>query len=77
MVVWERKALLSPVARPPAQPSTLVMASRAVAGTRGRTIIINLSGRPKAVREQLEFLAPVLGHIIKDCRGVPVATRRR
>jgi len=34
--------------------------SRAVAGTRGRTLIVNLPGRPSAVRECLEILAPAI-----------------
>ena len=36
------------------------MLSRGLAGIRGETLIINLPGRPKAVRESLEYiLAPV------------------
>jgi molybdopterin adenylyltransferase len=34
--------------------------SRAVAGTRGRSLIINLPGKPSAVRECLEILAPAI-----------------
>lgn len=45
------------------------MLSRGVAGTRGRTLIVNLSGSPKAVREQWEALAPVLAHAIDTVRG--------
>ncbi|MGB8343341.1 MAG: MogA/MoaB family molybdenum cofactor biosynthesis protein [Ktedonobacteraceae bacterium] len=40
------------------------MLSRAVAGTRGRTLIINLPGSPKAVKECLEYILPVLPHAI-------------
>lgn len=40
------------------------MLSRGVAGTRGRTLIINLPGSPKAVRECLEYILPVLPHAI-------------
>ncbi len=40
------------------------MLSRGVAGTRGRTLIINLPGSPKAVKECLEYVLPVLPHAI-------------
>lgn len=40
------------------------MLSRGVAGTRGRTLIINLPGSPKAVKECLEYILPVLPHAI-------------
>ena len=45
------------------------MLSRAVAGLRGRTLIINLPGSPKAVRECLEVLLPVLPHAVETLRG--------
>lgn len=38
------------------------MLSRGVAAMRGRTLIINLPGSPKAVRENLGFIMPALGH---------------
>lgn len=40
------------------------MLSRGVAGTRGSTLIINLPGSPKAVKECLEYILPVLPHAI-------------
>lgn len=45
------------------------MLSRAVSMIRGRTLIINLPGSPKAVRECLEFVIPVLAHGIGILRG--------
>ncbi|MDO4312279.1 MAG: molybdopterin-binding protein [Eubacteriales bacterium] len=45
------------------------MFSRAVSGIRGRTLIVNLPGSPKAVQEALEFLLPHLGHGLGILRG--------
>lgn len=45
------------------------MFSRAVSGIRKKTLIINLPGSPKAVREALEFLLPELPHGLGILRG--------
>lgn len=45
------------------------MLSRAVAGIRGKSLIINLPGSPKAVKESLEILLPVLPHAVKTLSG--------
>lgn len=45
------------------------MLSRATAGLAGRTLLVNLPGSPKAVREEWEVLAPVLGHAVATARG--------
>ena len=41
------------------------MLSRAVAGVRHRTLIVNLPGNPKAVAESLGVIAPVLPHALE------------
>jgi len=43
--------------------------SRAVAGTRGQTLIVNLPGKPTAVRECLEILAPAMREGLAHLRG--------
>lgn len=45
------------------------MLSRAAAGIRGKTLIVNLPGSPKAVRESLEVLLPVLDHAMETLGG--------
>ena len=45
------------------------MLSRGVAGVRRRTLIINLPGNPKAVRENLAAIAPALQHAVDTLRG--------
>lgn len=45
------------------------MLSRAVSGVRGRTLIINLPGSPKACREQFAVIAPALAHAVEVLRG--------
>jgi molybdopterin adenylyltransferase len=42
--------------------------SRAVAGTRGRTMIVNLPGSEKGVRESLGAILPILPHAIETLR---------
>ena len=41
------------------------MLSRAVAGIRGQTLVVNLPGSPKAVRENLQVILPALPHAIR------------
>jgi molybdenum cofactor synthesis domain-containing protein len=43
--------------------------SRAVAGTRGKCLIINLPGNPRAVDESLDVLLPIIPHAIETLQG--------
>jgi molybdenum cofactor synthesis domain-containing protein len=45
------------------------MLSRAIAGIRGQTLIINLPGSPKAVAECFEVIRPVLQHAAELKKG--------
>ncbi len=51
----------------PATPTAML--SRAAAGLRGRTLIVNLPGSPKGAQEGLEILWPVLGHALEMIAG--------
>jgi molybdopterin adenylyltransferase len=44
--------------------------SRQTAGIRGRTLIVNLPGRPKAIRENLEAVFPAIPYCL-DLIGGP------
>ncbi|MBQ9980291.1 MAG: molybdopterin adenylyltransferase [Oscillospiraceae bacterium] len=45
------------------------MLSRATAGIRGGSLIVNLPGSPKAIRENLEVILPALEHGLEILRG--------
>jgi molybdenum cofactor synthesis domain-containing protein len=47
----------------------MAMLSRGVCGIRGKTLIINLPGSPKAVRECFEVIKPVLSHAVSLLAG--------
>ena len=45
------------------------MLSRAVAGIRSQTLIINLPGSPKAVKENMQIILPILPHALALLSG--------
>lgn len=47
----------------------MAMLSRAVAGTRGNSLIVNLPGSPRAVRECLQVILPALPHTLEMLKG--------
>lgn len=53
------------------------MLSRALSGIRGETIIVNLPGSPKAVRESLEFAIGSIEHGVQILKGVAVECARK
>lgn len=45
--------------------------TRGVAGVRGNSVIINLPGSPKAVRESVEVMVGFLDHLVRKVKGDP------
>ena len=46
------------------------MLSRGVSVLRGKTLIVNLPGSPKAVQEDLEYILPSLEHGVRIAAGL-------
>jgi molybdenum cofactor synthesis domain-containing protein len=71
LAVLDRQApgIVETMRRETLAKTPFAMLSRAVAGTRGATLIINLPGSPKGVRECLEVVLPVLPHAIELVSG--------
>ena len=53
------------------------MLSRATAGIRGNTLIINLPGSPKAVEEALLYILPSLKHGLEIMLGLDAECARK
>jgi len=51
------------------------MLSRALAGIRGKVLIVNLPGSPKAAQENLRVILPVLPHAVELLHDHPDAER--
>ena len=47
------------------------MISRAVTGIRGSSLIVNLPGSPKSVKENLSVILPALSHALSKLKGDP------
>ena len=52
-----------------ASKTPMAMLSRGVCGIRGRTLIINFPGSPRAVKECFDVVKPVLKHAVKQISG--------
>ncbi len=64
----ELPAMMLAIASESIQHTPKAMLSRAVAGTRNQTLIVNFPGSPKAVTECFGVVAPVLEHAVKLLR---------
>lgn len=52
------------------------MLSRAIAGVRGNTLIVNLPGSPAAVKENLQVIIDTIPHAIEKIKGDPTECGR-
>jgi|ERR1035437_332431 molybdenum cofactor synthesis domain-containing protein len=69
--VIEREApgLAEAMRRETSAKTAMAMLSRGICGIRGKTLIVNLPGSPKAVEECFDVIRPVLGHAIDLLAG--------
>ena len=51
------------------QSTPLAVLSRAVAGTRGQVLIVNLPGSPKGAVESLDAIVELVPHVLELLRG--------
>jgi molybdopterin adenylyltransferase len=68
-VDYEVPGLAEEMRRAGLASTPMAMLSRAVAGVRGRCLVINLPGSPKGATESLAAVLPVLGHAIELLAG--------
>jgi len=58
------------------QKTPHAMLSRGIAGIRGQTLIVNLPGSPRAVRDDLSVILPALPHGVEILKGEHGANHR-
>ena len=71
LAIIEREALgmAEAMRRESAKHTPMAMLSRGVCGIRGKTLILNFPGSPKAVNECFEVVRPVLEHAVDLISG--------
>lgn len=71
LAVIEREApgIAEAIRRESSKNTPFAMLSRGVCGSRGRVLIINFPGSPKAVAECFEVIKPVLRHAVDQVKG--------
>jgi molybdenum cofactor synthesis domain-containing protein len=73
---WEIPGMAEAMRSASMRKTPHAMLSRAKVGVRRRSMIINLPGSPKGVRENLEVLLPALEHGLRKLKGDPTDCAR-
>jgi molybdopterin adenylyltransferase len=76
VIDWQIPGMAEAMRSASLQKTPHAMLSRAIAGVRGTTMIINLPGSPKGVRENLEVVLPALDHGLRKLQGDPADCAR-
>ena len=71
VIDWQVPGMAEAMRAVSMQVTPHAMLSRALAGVRGQTMIINLPGSPKGVRENLAVVLPALEHGLLKLKGDP------
>lgn len=71
VIDWQIPGMAEAMRAVSMQVTPHAMLSRALAGVRGQTMIINLPGSPKGVRENLAVVLPALEHGLLKLKGDP------
>ena len=69
LISYEVPGITEEMRRAGVASTPMAALSRAIAGVRGRTLIINVPGSVKGAAESLEAVMPILGHAVKLLHG--------
>jgi molybdenum cofactor synthesis domain-containing protein len=69
LIDYEVPGIAEEMRRAGAASTPMAALSRAIAGVRGRTLIINVPGSVKGATESLAAVMPILGHAVKLLHG--------
>ena len=69
LISYEVPGITEEMRRAGVASTPMAALSRAIAGVRGRTLIINVPGSVKGAAESLEAVMPILGHAVQLLHG--------